>query len=219
MTCWAFFSVVSSANARPVFGLRSKRGKLLLEISRRIECPARKALLVTPAWMVNGYTSPGCANSGLPQGSSRVHQHILALLNRPLVHGAPRENFRIAAHRAAAPRHGIAGIVGELVEKLTGHVRALRLQQAIARERVGRAFARQVERSFRARASGHDFCTGADTPTESSASARTGRVAARAVDAMSRRHERLWPALEYLLFLFCSAPPSLEISRNTGENG
>src|SRR5690349_11834577 len=30
----------------PVFGLRSKRGKLLEETSRRMRCPARKVLLV-----------------------------------------------------------------------------------------------------------------------------------------------------------------------------
>ena len=48
-----FCSSVSSANGRPVLGLRSKRGKLLLEISMRIEWPARNTLLVTPASIVN----------------------------------------------------------------------------------------------------------------------------------------------------------------------
>src|SRR5260370_25127827 len=52
--CSAGFRTVSSTSARPVLGLRSKRGKLLLEISRRMRWPGRKTLLVTPASMARG---------------------------------------------------------------------------------------------------------------------------------------------------------------------
>src|SRR5712691_864367 len=46
MVCNAGLSSASSAIRRPVLGFRSKRGKLLLEISTLIRCPALKTLLV-----------------------------------------------------------------------------------------------------------------------------------------------------------------------------
>ena len=45
----------SSAMGAPVLRLRSKRGKLLLLISRRMACPARKRFLVTQQSMTNSY--------------------------------------------------------------------------------------------------------------------------------------------------------------------
>ena len=52
-TVWlAFTSFPACSTALPVFELRSKRGKLLLEISRRIRWPFRNTLPVTPASIV-----------------------------------------------------------------------------------------------------------------------------------------------------------------------
>src|SRR5262249_26543785 len=60
--CAAFSSLVSVPRGPPVFGFRSKRGKLLLETSRRMRWPFKKTLLVTPASTSIRYTSPGCAS-------------------------------------------------------------------------------------------------------------------------------------------------------------
>jgi hypothetical protein len=55
-----------------VLGLRSKRGKLLLEISSRIEWPAEKTLLVTPA---------SIHASALRQSYYQVTEEILKILS------------------------------------------------------------------------------------------------------------------------------------------
>ena len=45
-TAWITSSIPSSAIVPPVLVLRSKRGKLLLETSRRMRCPVRKTFAV-----------------------------------------------------------------------------------------------------------------------------------------------------------------------------
>src|SRR5713226_2990364 len=60
----AFTMRVARACSSPVFRLRSKRGKLLLETSSRSLCPARKTLLVAHRSTAMWYVSPGFASSG-----------------------------------------------------------------------------------------------------------------------------------------------------------
>src|SRR5450631_4525204 len=53
MVLVALAHLAEVAAGSPVFRLRSKRGKLLLEISRRRRCPARKTLLVAQRSIVS----------------------------------------------------------------------------------------------------------------------------------------------------------------------
>src|SRR5690348_13556426 len=53
----------------PLFRLRSKRGKLLLDTSSRSTCPFLNTLLVAHISMVNLYTCPGFISSGFSRES------------------------------------------------------------------------------------------------------------------------------------------------------
>jgi hypothetical protein len=55
--CFAEMKFTSDAILFPVFGLRSKRGKLLLEISSLMRCPVKNTMLV-------GRESPGYGTDG-----------------------------------------------------------------------------------------------------------------------------------------------------------
>ncbi len=60
---WIVLSAVTTRrflpSGSPVFGLASKRGKLLLEMSTRMRCPFLNTFAVGKGSIVNGYTVPG----------------------------------------------------------------------------------------------------------------------------------------------------------------
>src|ERR1035438_9720648 len=95
MVWLAFTRRVSPAMAPPVLGLRSKRGKLLLEISTRMRWPLRNALLAMPAVVVDGlvglhqagFAGDGAAGVGIAVEAREVaarnlHPDAMALEKR-----------------------------------------------------------------------------------------------------------------------------------------
>src|SRR2546427_11739730 len=64
IVCNAGLSSAGSAIRFPVLGFRSKRGKLLLDTSILIRCPALKTLLVAHRSIVQPYALPGSTRLG-----------------------------------------------------------------------------------------------------------------------------------------------------------
>ena len=110
MVCSAFCTAASSPKTPPVFGLRSKRGKLLLDTSSRMRWPALKRFDVAPRSIVISVGSPGVSS---------------AWRRRPVPIARPQDAVGQRASRA----------VREDVHELAGEVRVARARRHPQRQR------------------------------------------------------------------------------------
>jgi hypothetical protein len=130
------------AGSSPMFRFRSKRGKLLLETSRRSLCPvsqpqnpagqilrksirpnihehAREVRVNCRAAYVQIQRDRSSYLCILDKRRSRVYQHVFARFCRPLILRPNSTRQSIAAERPTDCRHRVARVIGVLVRLFT----------------------------------------------------------------------------------------------------
>src|SRR5262252_2115943 len=76
----AIVDLAEFAADSPVFRFRSKRGKLLLEISKRIRWPVLKTLLVAHRSIIRGETLPGTRGAAVAAESRYLLRRIPSVI-------------------------------------------------------------------------------------------------------------------------------------------